>query len=647
MCADLLQQARLAAELNLECIRALSGTAADLDKPEYQRLKGQLAAFRLANPQCRFVYLMGRKADGVVFFFVDSEPASSKDYSPPGQVYDEAPEGCRRVFATRTRTVAGPYTDRWGKWVSALVPIFDPQTVIDGMATADEAHAMALRAVDFYRKNGREQLLKEINNPQGQFHKSDLYAFVFDRNMTYLAHPVNPERIGQNWIDRKDWAGGKYYRREIQEVARSKGHGWVEYEIENFSTGQLDHKTTYVEAVDDLIVCSGAYRGDGRILAVLGMDIDARDWKWMLARAALPPALLALALAAILLTGSALLARRSRLAGAAPHWMRHLEPTLAVAVGGALTLFAAWMAHDGETHDCDKAFAQLGASRTAAIADTLHEVRDTELEALARFCEHGDVVIPDEFWTFVPCLTKNPTVQAWAWIPAVPAADKARFEEQARAAGLTGFEIWQKDAQGNRIPASGRAVYYPIFLAAPLAANKRALGYDVGSEPARRAAMETAARTGLPTGTDPVAMVHEMGTQKAMVVCRAVFGSADPNRPRGFAVAVLRMGTLLRSAASDNSMPMHLSLLRQDAAPESLAASWGADAPPKTRLSVTRPVFTFGRVFAVTAYAGPEFISLYPLREGWLAALTGMVLTTAIAMVINVVLRRAKGWSNW
>jgi PleD family two-component response regulator len=34
----------------------------------------------------------------------------------------------------------------------------------------------------------------------------------------------------------------------------------------------------------DLIVCAGAYKGTGAILAVLGMDIEARTWNWMLAR---------------------------------------------------------------------------------------------------------------------------------------------------------------------------------------------------------------------------------------------------------------------------------------------------------------------------------------------------------------------------
>ena len=129
MRSDLLRQTRLVAHgVNIDSIRKLSGTKADLDSPYYKSLKQQLIAIRSVNPQYRFAYLMGRKADGTVFFFADSEPAGSKDYSPPGQVYREASAEYRRVFDTGIAAVAGPVTDRWGAWISGMVPITDPQT---------------------------------------------------------------------------------------------------------------------------------------------------------------------------------------------------------------------------------------------------------------------------------------------------------------------------------------------------------------------------------------------------------------------------------------------------------------------------------------------------------------------------------------
>ncbi|MHB1354476.1 MAG: ATP-binding protein [Anaerolineae bacterium] len=128
MRADLLQQARLVAQaVNIERVQTLQGTEADLDSLDYKRLKGQLTDVRSANPLCRFIYLLGRKSDGVVFFYLDSESSGSQDYSPPGQVYDEIRDNERQLFDSKTAIVVGPDSDRWGTWVSALVPLVNPK----------------------------------------------------------------------------------------------------------------------------------------------------------------------------------------------------------------------------------------------------------------------------------------------------------------------------------------------------------------------------------------------------------------------------------------------------------------------------------------------------------------------------------------
>ena len=120
------QTAAAADLLAAERTRRLSGTTADLAQPYYQRLKEELILVRSVNPDVHFVYFMGLK-DGQVFFFVDSEPAGAKDYSPPGQVYEEASPALREAFRSGQPFTEGPTTDRWGTWISGLVPIVDKQ----------------------------------------------------------------------------------------------------------------------------------------------------------------------------------------------------------------------------------------------------------------------------------------------------------------------------------------------------------------------------------------------------------------------------------------------------------------------------------------------------------------------------------------
>ena len=129
MRAELLRKAHLLRQVvSNSQVRELAGAKSDLSAPDYRQLKERLADACLSNPECRFLYLLGRKADGAVFFFVDSEPDGSKDNSPPGTVYNEASEALRQVFSNKTGIVEGPVPDQWGVWVSALVPMFDPGT---------------------------------------------------------------------------------------------------------------------------------------------------------------------------------------------------------------------------------------------------------------------------------------------------------------------------------------------------------------------------------------------------------------------------------------------------------------------------------------------------------------------------------------
>jgi PAS domain S-box-containing protein len=578
-------------------------------------------------------------ADRAVFFFADSEPFGSKACAPPGKVYEEASDAYHRVFAAHAATIEGPYTDHRGTWVSALAPIFDAQTIKSGLATADEVRTLVHKAVDLYRERGREQLFKEISSPEGQFRSSDLSVFAYDGKMIVPAQLVPSEPAGRNEPAKKDRGEDKNFCREMEKVIRSQGRGWVDYGYCNPASKTVELKTSYVERAGDLILCAGAYQGPGTVLAVLCLDMDGRAWNRRLARAALPPVLLTLALAAIVLIGSALAAWRSRIGGRS-HWMWGLEPALAASVGLTLTLFVTWMVGERETRDRREAFVQLAASRTETIAEALSELRTAGIEGLARYCESSPTVTPEEFRQFTAYLTNDPAVQAWEWIPAVPAAEQARFEAEARAAGMTGFRIWQKDAQGQQTPATGRAVYYPVLHVAPLADNERAPGYDLGSERLRSAALAEAARTGLTTATDPITLVQETGAQKGMLIYRPVFGGGPSKRLRGFALAALRMGTLLRSRTPDSAVLLELSLLRRDATSQILARSWNADPSPPAGLSMTRLVFAFGQAFSVTARPGPEFMRRHPLRESWLVALTGLGLTAALAVALRRPFRR-------
>jgi PAS domain S-box-containing protein len=126
---DLLQQTRLLSQtIPIDQLKVLYGNTSDEQKPEYRRLKAQLMAAVQINPSWKWIYLMDRRKNGVVYFQVDSEAYDAPDPSPPGQTYEEASPVLQGVFDTRISATEGPIPDRWGTWVSAFVPMVDPKS---------------------------------------------------------------------------------------------------------------------------------------------------------------------------------------------------------------------------------------------------------------------------------------------------------------------------------------------------------------------------------------------------------------------------------------------------------------------------------------------------------------------------------------
>lgn len=130
---SLLERAKtVSAALDIHEILALSGNETDELLPEYQELKQQLVRVAEVNADVTSVYVTGFR-DGTIFFYADSVASGEVDEATPGLIYDEATDNFFSVFAEGKTIFEGPTADRWGSWVSALVPIIDEST---GMAIA-------------------------------------------------------------------------------------------------------------------------------------------------------------------------------------------------------------------------------------------------------------------------------------------------------------------------------------------------------------------------------------------------------------------------------------------------------------------------------------------------------------------------------
>jgi cytochrome c len=135
---------------------------------------------------------------------------------------------------------------------------FNGAAVAATKGTADEAVAMVKKGVAFVKANGKDKAFAEFSNLKGQFIDRDLYIMVYDMDGINRAHGSNPRLIGKNLLEIKD-SDGKFIVKGLIEAA-NKGKGWVDYRWPNGVTKAVEHKSTYVEKVDDVLIGVGIYK---------------------------------------------------------------------------------------------------------------------------------------------------------------------------------------------------------------------------------------------------------------------------------------------------------------------------------------------------------------------------------------------------
>ena len=156
---------------------------------------------------------------------------------------------------------------------------------------------------------------------------------------------------------------------------------------------------------------------------------------------------------------------------------------------------------------------------TARFEHQIHTTQDrisahldsdtTLLSGAAGFFAASKEVTREEFRLYVERLglkRHDPGVQGLGFSQLIPASEKEAVIERQRASGLPSFHIW---------PEEPRAEYHAIIYLEPLnPRNTAALGYDMFTDPTRRAAMERAWRSGESALSGKVILKQEIDDDK-------------------------------------------------------------------------------------------------------------------------------------
>ena len=169
-------------------------------------------------------------------------------------------------------------------------------------------------------------------------------------------------------------------------------------------------------------------------------------------------------------------------------WRRYVPIGLIVSIGCALSVVAVDIVDRLERERAEAQFNQAAADRIFAIQRTV----DTHLEVLrsiVAFYNGSNFVDRGEFATFVgTALTRYPSIHALEWAPRISAAERAEHEAQTHQEGFSGYRITERTPQGRMQRAGERPAYSPVYYVEPFAGNQVAFGFDLASNPTRRAA---------------------------------------------------------------------------------------------------------------------------------------------------------------
>jgi len=217
-------------------------------------------------------------------------------------------------------------------------------------------------------------------------------------------------------------------------------------------------------------------------------------------------------------------------------------------------------------HDrIDFAAADIGVAISKRIGD-----QERALQAGVGLFDASENVSRDEFREFVQTLqiSENyPGLQGYGYAKVIKPGDKAAHIEEIRREGFADYTIK---------PAGKRSLYTSIVYLEPFDwRNKRAFGYDMFSQATRRAAMERARDTGLPSMTGAVTLVQETAkdTQRGFLLYLPVYESPEVpltlaerrKAVRGFVYSPFRMNNLMQGVLGSAVQNARLKVFDGDA----------------------------------------------------------------------------------
>ena len=240
----------------------------------------------------------------------------------------------------------------------------------------------------------------------------------------------------------------------------------------------------------------------------------------------------------------------------------------------------------------------------------------------------------EEFSIFVANdLAKKKGMNGLSWNPVIKNNQRVQFEKKVIAEGIKNFKITQRNKEGQLVSASQRDEYITVTYIEPFKTNEKALGFDVGSNPARLQALHQARDTGLPVATTRINLVQEQEAQSGILLFHPIYNDSSDTvelrrkNLKGFAVGVFRIGDIVDAVlASQYRDKLIVGIYDESASNDKKL--YGPANPSQyasTLFNVKETLEIGGRRWSVHFWPTEEYLASHNAWQAWAILLAGLL----------------------
>ena len=325
-------------------------------------------------------------------------------------------------------------------------------------------------------------------------------------------------------------------------------------------------------------------------------------------------------------------------------WLLHYPRGLPLAIFAliiAITALSVYAIELGE-NERERAHLREEAKSIASAIERRGDASAAYLRAGAALFEGSGGISRLMFGKFVDELRLDSEyygADGVGWARVLDRAEMPQFEaEMAEDYGVAVPIRAVARAPGDRVPETRRRV--PVTFMFPTSErNRRALGFDMYSEPTRRAAMDEAERSVRPTASRQLVLVQEGKTNApGFVIYMPVFmGEGALRKLSGFVYSPFNAADFIISAIPlAGEYPHQVQLLDEDSGNQKLLGQFGPRID--TGMTVIEPVNFANQpmTLRLTAESNASFS-----RMSMLALIFGLLVASLMLMLVQLLTRQA------